>query len=109
MRAAICARVSTFEQHEENQLAELRKYVAARLSTTLGQSSHVRTVPPDRLHQVLRDLQIASNATLAPAQLASVADFTTARHVLWGTVTRFGNAIRIDATLQDLDRGRRFL
>jgi serine/threonine protein kinase/tetratricopeptide (TPR) repeat protein len=74
------------------------------LSTTLGQSSHVRTVPPDRLNQVLRDLQIGSNATLAPAQLASVANFTTARRVLWGTVTRFGNQIRIDATLQDLDR-----
>jgi serine/threonine protein kinase/tetratricopeptide (TPR) repeat protein len=74
------------------------------LSTTLGQSSHVRTVPPDRLNQVLRDFQIASNATLSPAQLASVADFTTARRVLWGSVTRFGNQIRLDATLQDLDR-----
>ncbi len=75
------------------------------LGTTLGQSSHVRTVPSDRLHQVLQDLRIASNATLAPAQLASVADFTSARRVLWGQYTRFGNAIRIDATLQDLDRG----
>ena len=54
------------------------------LSTTLGQSASVRTVPPDRMHQVLRDLQIGSNATLAPTQLASVADFTSARHVLWG-------------------------
>ncbi len=78
--------------------------VSQVLSTTLGQSSHLRTVPPDRLSQVLQDLQIAPNATLAPAQLASVADFTSARQVLWGTVTRFGSAIRIDATLQDLDR-----
>jgi hypothetical protein len=30
MRAAIYARVSTFEQEPENQLAELRRYVAAR-------------------------------------------------------------------------------
>ena len=30
MRAAIYARVSTVDQHEENQLAELRKYVEAR-------------------------------------------------------------------------------
>jgi DNA invertase Pin-like site-specific DNA recombinase len=30
VRAAIYARVSTFEQHEENQLEELRRYVAAR-------------------------------------------------------------------------------
>ena len=73
------------------------------LSTTLGQSLHVRTVPPDRLHQVLRDLQIASSAELLPTQLASVADFTSARHVLWGSVSRFGNAIQINATLQDLD------
>jgi serine/threonine protein kinase/Tfp pilus assembly protein PilF len=73
------------------------------LSTTLGQSTHVRTVPPDQLHQVLRDLQIASNATLEPTQLASVARFTSARHVLWGTITRFGNSILINATLQDLE------
>ena len=76
------------------------------LSTTLGQSASVRTVPPDRMHQVLRDLQIGSSANLAPAQLASVADFTSARHVLWGSLSRFSNAIRIDATLQDLERGQ---
>ena len=36
------------------------------LRTELGQSSRVRTVPSDRLHQVLQDLRIAPNATLAP-------------------------------------------
>ena len=75
------------------------------LGTTLGQSSHVRTVPPDRLHQVLQDLRIAAERHLTPAELTRVADFTSARRVLWGQYTRFGNAIRIDATLQDLDRG----
>jgi DNA invertase Pin-like site-specific DNA recombinase len=30
MRAAIYARVSTFDQEPENQLAELRRYVKAR-------------------------------------------------------------------------------
>ena len=76
------------------------------LRTELGQSARVRTVPSDRLHQVLQDLRIAPNATLAPTELARVADFTSARSVLWGQYTRFGNAIRIDATLQDLDRGQ---
>ncbi len=75
------------------------------LGTELGQSARVRTVAADRLHQVLRDLQIAPNATLAPTELARVAEFTNARRVLWGQYTRFGEAIRIDATLQDLDRG----
>ena len=76
------------------------------LRTELGQSSRVRTVPSDRLHQVLQDLRIAPNATLAPAELARVADFTSARRVLSGQFARFGNAVRIDATLQDLDRGQ---
>jgi serine/threonine protein kinase/tetratricopeptide (TPR) repeat protein len=73
------------------------------LNTMLGQSAHIRPVPSNRIDQLLRDLQIAPNATLAPAQFTSVADFTGARNVLWGSVTRFGNAIRIDAILQDLD------
>ncbi len=90
-------------------LDSLGPSVSQVLSTTLGQSSHVRTVPSDRLHQVLRDLQIDSNATLTPTQLASVADFTSARRVLWGSITRFGNTIRIDATLQDLDGAQTFL
>ena len=74
------------------------------LRTELGQSARVRTVPSDRLHQVLQDLRISPGAILAPADLARVADFTSARRVLWGQFARFGSAIRIDATLQDLDR-----
>ena len=76
------------------------------LGTELGQSSRVRMVPSDRMHQVLQDLKIEPNSTLAPQELARVADFTNARRVLWGQYSRFGNAIRIDATLQDLDGGQ---
>jgi serine/threonine protein kinase/Tfp pilus assembly protein PilF len=83
-------------------LDSLGTSISQVLSTTLGQSAHVRTVRPDRLNQVLRDLQISPNATLVPTQLASVADFTSAGHVLWGTLARFGNQIQINATLQDL-------
>jgi eukaryotic-like serine/threonine-protein kinase len=74
------------------------------LATMLGQSAQVRTVAPDRLQQVLRDLRIAPNANLTSMELARVADFTSTRHVVWGQISRFGNTIRIDATLQDLDR-----
>jgi tetratricopeptide (TPR) repeat protein len=86
-------------------LDTLGSSVSEVLRTELGQSSRVRTVPSDRMGQVLLDLRIAANATLAPTELARVADLTNARRVLWGQFTRFGNAIRIDATLQDLDRG----
>jgi tetratricopeptide (TPR) repeat protein len=74
------------------------------LRTELGQSAHVRTIQSARLQQVLQDLRIVPNATLSPAELERVADFTSARNVLWGQLSKFGNAIRIDATLQDLDR-----
>jgi tetratricopeptide (TPR) repeat protein len=85
-------------------LDSLGSVLSEVLRTELGQSSHVRTVPSDRVHQVLQDLRIVPSATLAPADLVRVADFTTARRVLWGTYTRFGEQIRIDATLQNLDR-----
>ena len=62
------------------------------LGTELGQSPRVRTVPSDRLHQVLAICRLRPNATLAPAELARVADFTNARRVLWGQYTRFGDA-----------------
>ena len=73
------------------------------LRTELGQSSRVRTVASDRLNQVLHDLRIAPNATLAPAELVRVADLSSAKRVVWGQITRFGTQIRIDATLQDLE------
>jgi Tfp pilus assembly protein PilF/TolB-like protein len=89
----------------EARLDSLGSSVSDVLRTELGQSSSVMTVPSDRLHQVLRDLRIEANTTLAPTELARVAEFANARTVLWGQLTRFGEAIRIDATLQDFDRG----
>ena len=56
MRAAIYARVSTFEQEPENQLQELRRYVEARgwtgtefvVLTTAYKGQHVRPTPTGR-------------------------------------------------------------
>jgi tetratricopeptide (TPR) repeat protein len=87
-------------------LDSLGSSVSDVLRTELGQSSHVMTVPSNRVLQVLQDLRIQPNTTPAPTELARVADFTNARSVLWGQLTRFGEAIRIDATLQDLDKGQ---
>jgi len=87
-------------------LDSLGSSVSDVLRTELGQSSHVMTVPSNRVLQVLHDLRIQPNTTPAPTELARVADFTNARSVLWGQLTRFGEAIRIDATLQDLDKGQ---
>jgi eukaryotic-like serine/threonine-protein kinase len=74
------------------------------LRMELAQSTLVRTVSADRVHQVLQDLQLSPRSALTAPQLERVAEFTSARRVLWGQVTMFGDALRIDATLQNFDR-----
>jgi serine/threonine protein kinase/tetratricopeptide (TPR) repeat protein len=76
------------------------------LSSDVGQSSHLRMVSPDRLHQILHDLQISPDSTLDPDTLRRVADFSGADTLVWGQYARFGDQIRIDAKLRDLKRER---
>jgi len=80
--------------------------LADMLSTDVGQSTSLRTISPDRLHQVLSDLQITPNVTLDPAGLRHIGEFSNADKVIWGQYAKFGDQIRIDATLQDLKRDR---
>jgi serine/threonine protein kinase/tetratricopeptide (TPR) repeat protein len=80
--------------------------LAEMLSTDVGQSSHLRMVSPDRLHQILHDLQISADSTLDPDTLRRLAEFSSAETVVWGQYARFGEQIRIDAKLQDLKHDR---
>jgi len=74
------------------------------LATDLGEASHIRTIPSVRLREVLRDLRIDPNANLAPSDLGRIADFASAQTILWGQYVKFGDEIRIDATLQNLSQ-----
>jgi tetratricopeptide (TPR) repeat protein/predicted Ser/Thr protein kinase len=80
--------------------------LAEMLSTDVGQSSHLRMVSSDRLHQILHDLQISPDTTLDPNTLSRLADFSSAETVVWGQYARFGEQIRIDAKIQDLKHDR---
>ncbi len=80
--------------------------LADMLSTDVGQSSHLRTVSPDRVEQVFHDLRIAPNSVVDSSTLGRVAEFTNADTVVWGQFTRLGEHIRIDATLQDRKHNR---
>src|SRR3989441_247670 len=82
--------------------------LAEMLRTDMGESASLRTVPSDRVNQILHDLRVAPDATLDPDTLRRVAEFTTADRLLWGQYVRLGDQIRIDATLQDLKRQRNF-
>ncbi len=72
------------------------------LATDLGEAAHIRAIPSVRLREVLRDLRIDASANLSPSDLARIADFASAQTILWGQYVKFGDEIRIDATLQNL-------
>ncbi len=80
--------------------------VADMLTTDVGQSASLRTVSPNIVHQIFGDLRISSSTVLDPGTIKRVADFSNADRVVWGQYARFGNAIRIDATLQDIKNNR---
>jgi eukaryotic-like serine/threonine-protein kinase len=76
--------------------------VADMLSTDIGQSAHLHTVPTDRLHQVLSDLHVGSETAVDPDTLRRVAQFSNADVLVSGQYARFGDQIVIDATIRDL-------
>jgi serine/threonine protein kinase/Tfp pilus assembly protein PilF len=86
-------------------LSWLGSSVAETLSTDVGQSSHLRIVSPERVSQVLRDLRISPDTSLDSATVQRLAEFSNADNVVWGRYTRFGDQIRIDATIQDMKHG----
>jgi eukaryotic-like serine/threonine-protein kinase len=81
--------------------------LAELLSTAVGQSSHMRTVSPDRMHQIFGDLKIAANTDLDPDTIRRIAEFSNADTVVYGQYAKFGEKIRIDATLEDRKHNRR--
>ena len=80
--------------------------LADMLSTDVGESSRLHTISPDRLHQILSDLRVAPGASMDPSTVARVAEFSSANIVVSGQYAKFGDQIRIDATVQDLKRNR---
>jgi len=80
--------------------------LADMLTTDVGQSATLRTVSSSNLHQIFSDLRISSSTVLDPATIKRVADFSSADRVVWGQYAKFGDTIRIDATLQDIKSNR---
>ncbi len=79
--------------------------LADMLSTDVGQSKQLRTVSSSSLHQIFTDLRISPTTVLDPSTIRRVADFNNAERVVWGQYAKFGDQIRIDATLQDMKTG----
>jgi eukaryotic-like serine/threonine-protein kinase len=80
--------------------------LADMLSTDVGQSAQLRTISPDRLHQVLSDLKISPGTDIDPTTMGRIAEFSNADTVVWGQFAKFDDKIRIDATVRDLKHQR---
>jgi tetratricopeptide (TPR) repeat protein/predicted Ser/Thr protein kinase len=85
----------------------LGQSLADMLSTDVGQSAHMRMVSQDRVHQIFADLRLQSNTSLDPETIRRISEFSNADTVVWGRYAKFGDQIRIDATLHDLKRDTR--
>jgi eukaryotic-like serine/threonine-protein kinase len=90
----------------DSRMDWLGSSLADMLTTDVGQSAHLRTISPDRLHQVLSDLRVTPDTTIDPATVGRIAEFSNADTVIWGQYAKFGDQIRIDATLRDLKHQR---
>jgi len=81
--------------------------LADMLSTDVGQSAGLRTIFPDRMHEVLMDLRITPGTEIDQAMVGRIAEFSNADTVVWGQYAKFGEHIRIEATLLNLKQNRR--
>ncbi|HEY6213542.1 MAG TPA: tetratricopeptide repeat protein, partial [Vicinamibacterales bacterium] len=80
--------------------------LAEMLRTEIGQSAHLRSISGDRIGQIQRDLHIAPDADLDSGALRRLAEFSNAETILWGQYAKLGDAIRIDARLEDVAHQR---
>jgi tetratricopeptide (TPR) repeat protein/tRNA A-37 threonylcarbamoyl transferase component Bud32 len=76
--------------------------LAEILRSELGQSEYLRTVPSDRLRQVLRDLRLSSESEFDPQTLRQLGDLINAQTIVWGQYLKIGNQVQVLATLHDL-------
>ena len=87
---------------EDKSIDWLGSSMAEMLGTDVGQSSRVRTISSERVGQILRDLKISPEVALDLPTVQRLAEFSNADTVIWGQYAKFGDQIRIDATVQDL-------
>ena len=103
-RAVSIAVLPFGNQGGDVQLASIGASVAEVLRSELGQSTYLRTVPAERLDQVLRDLRIEGDTVPDPATIKRIAELTSADVVLVGDVSRLGREIRLAGSLYEVAR-----
>ncbi len=73
--------------------------------TDLSQSKYVRVLSTDQLLSILRKLGLLEARSYASEDLRRVADLGGVKNILLGSMSKAGEAFRIDYTLQDIQKG----
>jgi len=88
------------------QLDWLGSSIGEMLTNDIGQSATLRTVPTGRVSQVMNDLRVKPNDNLDSATTDRVAEFANADILVWGQYVKFGELLRINATVANRKNGR---
>ena len=73
--------------------------------TDLSQSKYVRVLSTDQLLSILKKLGLLEARSYASEDLRKVAELSGVKHILLGSMSKAGEAFRIDYTLQDIQKG----
>jgi tetratricopeptide (TPR) repeat protein len=84
----------------------LGAYVADTLSTDIGQSSRLHTLPSERVRQILADLQLTPGEAIDPNTLARIVQLTNTEIAVSGQFVRLGEQIQITAVVQNIKSDR---
>ena len=90
----------------DSQINWMGSSIAEMLGTDIGQSTKVRTVSTERIHQILQDLHIGPDSALDPNTLSRIASFVNADVIVSGQYVKLGDQVRVDASFRDLKQGR---
>ena len=80
--------------------------LADMISTAVGQSTHLRTVSPERMRQIFSDLRLTPESTIDDSTLRRLAEFASADTTVSGQYTRIGDQLYIEVSIADLKNGR---
>lgn len=80
--------------------------LADMISTAVGQSTHLRTVSPERMRQIYADLRLTPESTIDDPTLHRLAEFASADTTVSGQYTRIGDQLYIEVAVADLKNGR---
>jgi serine/threonine protein kinase/Tfp pilus assembly protein PilF len=79
--------------------------LADMISTAVGQSTHLRTVSPERMRQIFSDLRLTPESTIDDSTLRRLAEFAAADTTVSGQYTRIGDQLYIEVSIADLKNG----